>query len=111
IYGNAAEWVLDQYDERFYQACAANGMVSDPWNKAVRPYPHAVRGGSYDDEATALRSAARNKSDPAWSTSDPDIPKSKWGLPDCRTVGFRIVRPLRIPPAEEMMKYWNSGVE
>ena len=111
IYGNASEWVLDQYDESFYRACAANGVVSDPWNKAVRPYPHAVRGGSYDDDANALRSAARNKSDPEWKATDPDLPKSKWWLPDCPTVGFRIVRPLKIPPAEEMMKYWNSGVE
>jgi hypothetical protein len=26
-------------------------------------------------------------------------------------VGFRIVRPLKIPSAEEMHRAWNNGVE
>jgi formylglycine-generating enzyme required for sulfatase activity len=111
IYGNVAEWVLDQYDESFYKSNAAQGVVSNPWNKAVRPYPHSVRGGSYDDESDRLRSAARFKSSPDWKASDTSLPKSVWWIVDRTTVGFRIVRPLKIPPPEEMAKYWFSGVE
>jgi hypothetical protein len=103
--------VLDQYDESFYKSKAAQGVVSNPWNKAVRPYPHSVRGGSYDDESDKLRSAARFKSTPKWKESYPEIPKTIWWLSDCTTVGFRIVRPLKVPPPQEMAKYWFSGVE
>jgi len=111
IYGNVAEWVLDQYDESFYKSNPEPTAISNPWNKATRPYPHVVRGGSYDDDQEKLRSAARSKSSPAWKKSDTSLPKSIWWLPDCTTVGFRIVRPLDIPPPEEMAKYWMSGVE
>jgi len=111
IYGNVSEWTLDQYETGYYKDSAAQGVISDPWNKAVLPYPHSVRGGSYDDDPDKLRSAARSKSSPEWKKSDPDLPKSIWWLPDCRTVGFRIVRPLKVPSPEEMAKYWISGVE
>jgi formylglycine-generating enzyme required for sulfatase activity len=111
IYGNVAEWVLDQYDADFYKSNPEPAVISDPWNKATRPYPQVVRGGSYDDDPNQLRSAVRLKSSPAWKKSDTSLPKSIWWLPDCPTVGFRIVRPLHIAPPEEMAKYWMSGVE
>ena len=28
-----------------------------------------------------------------------------------RTLGFRLVRPLKVPSAEQIYKYWNSGVQ
>jgi formylglycine-generating enzyme required for sulfatase activity len=111
IYGNVVEWVLDQYDSDFYQQCAGNGGIVDPWNKAAKPYPHAVRGGSWDDEATMCRSAARRGSERAWKMTDPQLPKSVWYFSDAQFVGFRIVRPLKVPPPEQMQKYWTSGVE
>src|SRR5437763_5384513 len=55
IYGNVTEWVLDQYDPEFYKQCADKGIVTDPWNKATKPYPHSVRGGSWDDAAGLCR--------------------------------------------------------
>ena len=111
IYGNVVEWVLDQYDPDYYKQCAAAGLVTDPWNKATKPYPHSVRGGSWDDEATMCRSAARRGSDRTWKMTDPQLPKSVWYLSDAQWVGFRIVRPLRVPTAEQMQKYWTSGTE
>jgi hypothetical protein len=42
---------------------------------------------------------------------DPQLPKSIWYFTDAPYVGFRIVRPLKVPSAEEMQKYWTSGVE
>jgi formylglycine-generating enzyme required for sulfatase activity len=111
IYGNVVEWVLDQYDPDFYKQCASNGGTTDPWNKATKPYPHAVRGGSWDDEAGMCRSAARRGSDRSWKMQDPQLPKSIWYFSDAQFVGFRIVRPLQVPPPEQMQKYWTSGVE
>jgi formylglycine-generating enzyme required for sulfatase activity len=111
ICGNVVEWVLDQYDPDYYKQCAAAGEVANPWNKATKPYPHSVRGGSWDDEATMCRSAARRGSDRTWKMTDPQLPKSVWYLSDAQWVGFRVVRPLQVPPGEQMQKYWSSGTE
>jgi formylglycine-generating enzyme required for sulfatase activity len=111
MYGNVVEWVLDQYDPNFYQQCAGKGETVDPWDKATKPYPHAVRGGSWDDDPPMCRSAARRGSDRAWKMQDPQLPKSVWYFSDAQWVGFRIVRPVKVPPPEQMQKYWTSGVE
>ena len=71
IYGNVVEWVLDQYDPESYAKNAAAAPLVDPWNKATLPYPHSVRGGSWDDMVSACRSAARRGSDPVWKLQDP----------------------------------------
>ena len=57
------------------------------------------------------RSAARRGSDRTWKMQDPQLPKSIWYFSDAQFVGFRIVRPLKVPPPEQMQKYWTSGVE
>ena len=110
IYGNVVEWVLDQYDPDYYKQWN-NSVAVEPWNKATKPYPHSVRGGSWDDEATKCRSAARRGSERAWKMQDPQLPKSVWYFSDAQWVGFRLVRPLQVPPPEQMQKYWTSGVE
>ena len=111
ICGNVVEWVLDQYNPDFYKECGANPEIAEPWSKATKPYPHSVRGGSWDDEVTMCRSAARRGSDRSWKMQDPQLPKSIWYFSDAQFVGFRIVRPLKVPPPEVMQKYWTSGVE
>jgi len=109
MHGNVAEWCLDQYTPNYEQF--VSGAVVDPWVRATKPYPHAVRGGSWDDPPEKLRSAARRASDKSWKMQDPQLPKSIWYHTDAQFLGFRMVRPLKVPPAEEMIKYWNSGVE
>ncbi len=111
MHGNVTEWVLDQYVPTTYEAHAAKNLITDPWVVATKPYPHSVRGGSWDDDPPALRSAARRGSDRTWKMQDPQLPKSVWYLSDAQTVGFRIVRPLKVPSPEELAKYWTSGVE
>ena len=108
ILGNVCEWTLDQYSPTTY----ASGATANPWVKATKPYPHVARGGSWDDDAAEkLRVAARRFSDPDWKIQDPQFPKSIWYHTDAQFLGFRVVRPLKTPSAEEMQKYWNSGVE
>lgn len=111
MHGNVIEWCLDQYDPEWYRSNAGKLLV-DPWNKATKSYPHAARGGSWDDEDPAkLRSSARRGSDKSWKMQDPQLPKSIWYHTDAQYLGFRVVRPLKVPTAEEMQAYWNNGVE
>jgi hypothetical protein len=42
---------------------------------------------------------------------DPQLPKSIWYHTDAQFLGFRIIRPLKVPSPEELSKYWTSGVE
>jgi formylglycine-generating enzyme required for sulfatase activity len=64
-----------------------------------------VRGGSWDDDPEALRSANRIASSADWKIQDPQIPQSIWYHTDAIFVGFRVVRPLKVPTAEERKKY------
>lgn len=113
MHGNVAEWVLDAHDPDFYAstlAAAGDRPAASPiaWPKDV--YPHVVRGGSYDDDADRLRSAARRASTKAWKVQDPQQPKSIWYLTDAAFVGFRVVRPFQEPTPDEQAKYWEPGV-
>lgn len=66
--GNVAEWVP--------------GADGEP----------VIKGGSYDDDAEDVSCAARRKQTVAWNATDPQLPKSRWWLPDAPFVGFRLVR-------------------
>jgi formylglycine-generating enzyme required for sulfatase activity len=103
--GNVMEWTLDAY------APYRSGTETDPWVKATKPYPHAVRGGSWNDGAAKVRCGARVASDASWKQQDPQLPKSIWYMTDAQWLGFRLVRPAKVPSADEMFRYWNNGVE
>jgi formylglycine-generating enzyme required for sulfatase activity len=105
--GNVMEWTLDQYAP--YQASGA--AVTEPWVKSTTGYPQAVRGGAWTDRAEKVRCAARVASDPSWKQQDPQLPKSIWYHTDAQGLGFRLVRPLKVPDADAMYQYWNNGVE
>jgi len=109
MHGNVAEWVLDAHDKGFYATLGARAV--DPVRWPSEPYPHVVRGGSFDDDPVKLRSAARRGSHKGWKIQDPQIPKSIWYLTDARFVGFRVVRPLHPPPPEEWARYFEPDVE
>lgn len=108
MHGNVIEWCIDQYEESYDPV---KTMLTDPWNRATKPYPHVARGGSFDDPGDRLRSAARRGSTKDWKMRDPQLPKSIWWLTDAQFLGFRLVRPLTVPQAEQIQKYWTSGVE
>ncbi len=109
MHGNVCEWVLDAHDAGFY-ATLAEGAAADPVNWPSDAYPHVVRGGSWDDDADRLRSAARRASSKAWKVQDPQLPKSIWYHTDARWVGFRVVRPLVSPSEEEKARAWEPEV-
>lgn len=104
MHGNVSEWTYDQYASDYY----TSSPKENPVNKPTKLYPHSVRGGAYDDEASALRSAARLPSDPAWKQLDPQIPKSNWWFPEAPFVGFRLVRPAVAPSKAEIEAYYNQ---
>ena len=96
MHGNVAEWCLDHYDKDFYKTFDLRTPALVPVLLPTREkYPHVVRGGSWDDEAPRLRSAARHPSEENWSMRDPQIPQSIWWHTEAIFVGFRIVRPLQ----------------
>jgi formylglycine-generating enzyme required for sulfatase activity len=103
--GNVMEWTLDAYGP--YKP----DSLVEPWMKVAKPYPIAVRGGSWNDPAEKLRCAARVASDPSWKQQDPQLPKSIWYETDAQWLGFRLIRTTEIPGVQEMYKYWNNGVE
>ncbi|MCX7824240.1 MAG: SUMF1/EgtB/PvdO family nonheme iron enzyme [Verrucomicrobiae bacterium] len=112
MHGNVIEWTLDQYLPDFYATLAkAGGVADNPFAKSTKRYPQTARNGSWQDDPKDHRSAARRGSDPVWQIQDPQLPKSIWYLTDAQFLGFRIVRPLKVPSAEQMHKYWHSGVE
>lgn len=103
--GNVTEWVYDGYKADAYGVLGE----SNPVMAGFAEYPHVARGGSWDDGIEALRCAARMFSDPAWKMRDPQLPKSKWYLTDAQFLGFRIVRPLKVPETpEELAKWWTT---
>ena len=102
--GNVMEWTLDQY------APYTAAPVVNPWVKSTAPYPHAVRGGSWKDDETAVRCTAREPSAPSWKRQDPQLPRSIWYMTDAQWLGFRLVRPATLPSVEEMYRAWNNGV-
>jgi len=104
MHGNVSEWVLDQFVPDFYKKHApgpVKGLLAVPTTE----FPRVVRGGSWDDDPNGLRSAARRGSDPKWKMQDPQIPQSIWFLTDANFVGFRVIRPLRVPTVEEAKLY------
>ena len=110
MHGNIAEWTMDQYNPAIY-ATLTGAAARNPWNKPTELYPRTARGGSYDDDPEALRSAARMPSSPQWKQQDPQLPKSRWWHTDARWVGIRVVRPFKQPSPEEQEKYWLKPIE
>jgi len=106
MHGNVSEWTLDKYEERAYLKYK-DTLSFDPYEKPVKIYPRVVRGGSWIDSSSKLRSASRKKSSKEWKKQDPQIPRSIWWHTDAQFVGFRIIRPLITPTKEEQFEYWE----
>jgi formylglycine-generating enzyme required for sulfatase activity len=114
MYGNVAEWVLDQYSVNGYDHIKS-GPVStkESYRKPTEVDPRVVRGGCYLSEPEECRSASRLGSERAWRNEDPNIPKSPWWYTDepATGVGIRLLRPLNQPDRQEMESYWSADVD
>ena len=95
IHGNVAEWCLDHYVPNFYEQFSGDKPTLEPFAPpTAQEYSYVARGGSWDDDAESLRSAARRGSNPEWSVQDPQRPQSIWWHTDAHIIGFRVVSPL-----------------
>ncbi|MDR1671206.1 MAG: SUMF1/EgtB/PvdO family nonheme iron enzyme [Alistipes sp.] len=53
---------------------------------------HVIRGGTYADDASGVRSAVRAATQhDMWLRTDPQQPKSIWWYSDVKAIGFRVV--------------------
>ena len=109
MHGNVAEWVLDQHYEAGYRDSGIGSEKKDPLAIPTELYPRVVRGGGWNQEAEACRSAAREPSTEDWIAEDPQVPVSIWYLTDALHVGFRIVRPFHEPSEEEKLNKWEKS--
>ncbi len=109
MHGNVAEWTMDQYQADFYSTLEDG--AKNPWRIPTSLYPRSVRGGSWDDDPPALRSANRIESDPDWQKRDPQIPKSFWWNTDAPFLGFRVVRPAKEVTMEEIEEYFSMVLD
>jgi len=110
MHGNVAEWCVDQYKPDFY-AQFAGKVTAEPLAVPTKLEPRVVRGGSWDDDPDQLRSATRRGSSKEWKRQDPQIPQSIWYYTDAQFAGFRVIRPLVEPSAEEKVKYAPDAVQ
>jgi formylglycine-generating enzyme required for sulfatase activity len=116
MHGNVAEWVLDQMLEDGYEQFAGKRLTAAEalvW--PTKLVPRVVKGGSWEDDPEACRSAARLGSEEEdWKMEDPNLPLSPWwftGDPT-RGIGFRVVRPLEVPTDRaEKERYWAIDAE
>jgi formylglycine-generating enzyme required for sulfatase activity len=112
ILGNVNEWTLDQHAPDWYTTLAGGAQPAmNPYNKPVTLFPRVARGGGFASTAENCRVAKRRASAESWKKQDPQLPKSIWYHTDAQWLGFRLVRPLNLPSAEEMFTIWNCGVE
>ena len=107
MHGNVREWTADKFAKDYF------GLIKDsaknPFVKPTKLYPRSARGGGWADDFDQCRSAARVGSNAAWKETDPQLPQSVWYHTDAPWIGFRIIRPLKIPSVEEMYFHWNSA--
>jgi formylglycine-generating enzyme required for sulfatase activity len=68
LLGNVAEWV--------------RGFDADS----------VVKGGSFEDPPNDVACGSRRSQTSAWNATDPQLPKSRWWLPDAPFVGLRLIR-------------------
>jgi formylglycine-generating enzyme required for sulfatase activity len=123
MHGNVAELVIDQYDAARYKQLGELPKPLKAFDAILWPskqYPRLARGGSYEDEAVALRSAARHelksrrknpkdqKEKPGMNLQDPQTPKSPFWYANGFWVGMRLVSPVKQPTPEEMKRFWDE---
>ena len=87
--GNGMEYCADRYSEDAYAGWTDG--ETDP-RGPENGTEFVVRGGSYADDASRVRCAARSHTrHDEWLKTDPQNPKSIWWYSDIKGIGFRVV--------------------
>jgi len=89
--GNVREWVNDIYSPAAYGNAAHQSPTVDSQVPAGG-HVHVARGGDYSSPIEDLRCAARSFEQKWWRSGDPQIPKSRWWLPEMDFIGFRVAK-------------------
>ncbi len=113
VYGNVAEWCIDQHVADQYAKVKAKGepvAAADAIAWPTEYYGRVLRGGHWDADAVGCRSATRWKCTVEWKELDPQLPKSIWYFTEF-WFGFRPVRPLYAPDAAVKAKFWKADIE
>lgn len=117
MHGNAAEWTINQYTEDGYQwiqdESLGDATAAARWPEDLEA-GFVARGGSWEMDPPALRSASRLASeDEAWKEEDPNFPLSPWWFTSdpSRGVGFRLFRSYEPLPKETITKFWDASSE
>jgi sulfatase modifying factor 1 len=114
IHGNVGEWCIDQYLREGYKRLEGKTVtVQESIAWPTKLYPRVIRGGSWDEDADRLRSAARRGSDDdEWRAEDPNFPQSPWWFTSqpALSVGMRPIRPLKVPDLAERNKFWQADI-
>jgi sulfatase modifying factor 1 len=113
MHGNVAELVLDGPDGTSSSGDKLLDAATD-WIHAKTPDQRKVCGGSWELSADECQCTSRMLTvHLEWKDIDPNIPKSPWWFTDdpARGVGFRIMRPLKTVPREDMEEYWQIDNE
>lgn len=117
MHGNVMEWTVNGYSPEGYKYAVENKQPMSILESVFWPDSaenRVVRGGSFQDEAPLLRSAAKVASkDEDWKSEDPNVPLSPWWFTSdpARGVGFRVFRPYEAIDAENMKKFWETDHE
>jgi len=106
MWGNVREWVYDFYSPIVYREAARQNPSVNPRGPAGGEV-HAARGGDYNSAIKYLRCAARDYEDKWWRSGDPQMPKSKWWLPQMDFIGFRVA--TSIDPNDKSIGNQNNG--
>lgn len=109
--GNVSEWVISTGKHDVASKC---GLVSTREMPEDSRFGQLVCGGSWIDHASECQPLSRFVCSEDWWEEDPDIPVSPhWllNLDYSVTVGFRICRPFREVPRDEMQAYWEADSE
>ncbi|MCJ7674297.1 MAG: formylglycine-generating enzyme family protein [Sedimentisphaerales bacterium] len=103
--GNVREWVYDFYSPTAYTEVTKKSPTVNPTGPKSGEV-HIARGGTYDSSIEELRCAARTFEEKWWRMGDPQIPKSKWWLPQMDFIGFRVA--TSIDPNDKNMGNQNN---
>jgi formylglycine-generating enzyme required for sulfatase activity len=105
MHGNVAEWTLDgALDDGYAKFGGKTVKAADALVWIEELTGRVVKGGSWEDDPEACRSAARLLSEEDdWKVEDPNLPLSPWWFTSdpTRGIGFRVIRPLNPPESKD----------